>query len=107
MATLQRMQKNAVGCHQHAPQTLPRRRHFDDVQKPHVTRAVNVGMIFPIAKSKMTRVFGQLFEDKRDGHLFIKPSKPFFGCDRHGKLYPLPAASSIFSCNRPLLMQSI
>ena len=37
----------------------------------------------------MTRVFGQLFEDKRDGYLFIKPSKPFFGCDRHGKLYPV------------------
>tara|TARA_Y100000022_G_scaffold199892_1_gene213542 strand:+ start:2146 stop:2898 length:753 start_codon:yes stop_codon:yes gene_type:complete len=28
----------------------------------------------------MTRVFGLLFEDERDGILAIKPSKPFFGC---------------------------
>ncbi len=28
----------------------------------------------------MTRVFGLLFEDGRDGILAIKPSKPFFGC---------------------------
>lgn len=31
----------------------------------------------------MTRVFGQLFKDGRDGILAIQPSKPFFGCDRH------------------------
>ena len=30
----------------------------------------------------MTRVFGQLFDDGRDGILCVKPSKPFFGCDR-------------------------
>lgn len=28
----------------------------------------------------MTRVFGLLFEDERDGILAIKPSRPFFGC---------------------------
>lgn len=30
----------------------------------------------------MTRVFGQLFEDERNGILAIQPSKPFFGCER-------------------------
>ena len=29
----------------------------------------------------MTRVFGLLFEDERDGILAIKPSRPFFGCE--------------------------
>jgi hypothetical protein len=35
----------------------------------------------------MTRVYGQLFEDKRNGFLVVKPSKPFFGCDRHESQY--------------------
>ena len=35
----------------------------------------------------MTRVFGQLFEDGRDGFLLIKPSKPFFGCSKHEKQF--------------------
>lgn len=37
----------------------------------------------------MTRIFGQLFPDQRNGVLVIKPSKPFFGCDRHGKQFPV------------------
>lgn len=37
----------------------------------------------------MTRVFGQLFEDGRNGLLVIKPSQPFFGCDRHDSSYPV------------------
>lgn len=37
----------------------------------------------------MTRVFGQLFPDGRDGVLVVKPTKPFFGCDRHDAAYPV------------------
>lgn len=37
----------------------------------------------------MTRVFGQLFEDSRDGLLVVRPSKPFFGCERHENQYPV------------------
>jgi len=39
----------------------------------------------------MTRVFGTLFEDGRNGLLAIKPSQPFFGCDRHEKHFPVLA----------------
>lgn len=35
----------------------------------------------------MVRVYGQLFEDGRDGVLVIKPSKPFFGADRDERHY--------------------
>ena len=35
----------------------------------------------------MTKVFGKLFEDGRDGFLIIKPSKPFFGCSKHEKRF--------------------
>ena len=37
----------------------------------------------------MTKVFGKLFEDGRDGFLIIKPSKPFFGCNKHEKRFPI------------------
>lgn len=37
----------------------------------------------------MTRVFGTLFEDGRNGLLAIKPSQPFFGCERHEKHFPV------------------
>lgn len=37
----------------------------------------------------MTRVYGQLFEDGRDGFLIVKPSKPFFGVSRHERRYPI------------------
>lgn len=35
----------------------------------------------------MTRVFGQLFEDERNGILAIQPSKPFFGSGRDERHY--------------------
>jgi|TARA_Y100000289_G_scaffold64494_1_gene76466 hypothetical protein len=35
----------------------------------------------------MTRVFGQLFADGRDGHLIVKPSKAFFGCSKHERQF--------------------
>lgn len=39
----------------------------------------------------MTRVFGTLFPDKRNGTLVIRPSKPFFGVDRHDKHFNVEA----------------
>ena len=41
----------------------------------------------------MTKVFGKLFEDDRDGSLIIKPSQPFFGCSKHEKSYPVTKGS--------------
>ena len=41
----------------------------------------------------MTQVFGKLFEDGRDGFLVIKPSKPFFGCSKHEKRFPVTGGS--------------
>ena len=41
----------------------------------------------------MTQVFGTLFEDGRDGFLVIKPSKPFFGCSKHEKRFPVTGGS--------------
>lgn len=35
----------------------------------------------------MTRIHGQLFEDGRNGSLFIHPTQAFFGCDRHDKTF--------------------
>lgn len=35
----------------------------------------------------MTRVFGRLFEDGRDGVLVVKPSQPFFGVDKYERHY--------------------
>lgn len=37
----------------------------------------------------MTKIIGKLFDDGRDGVLIIKPSKPFFGCSKHEKRYPI------------------
>jgi len=39
----------------------------------------------------MVRVYGQLFEDGRDGRLAIKPSRPFFGIERDEVFYPIVA----------------
>lgn len=39
----------------------------------------------------MTRVFGTLFPDKRNGTLVVRPSKPFFGVDRHDKHFNVEA----------------
>lgn len=36
-----------------------------------------------------TRVYGQLFDDGRDGILAIQPSAPFFGCVRHERHFPV------------------
>lgn len=44
----------------------------------------------------MTRVFGQLFEDGRDGHLIIKPSKSFFGCSKNEKQFDVNQGSIDF-----------
>jgi len=41
----------------------------------------------------MTKVYGKLFEDGRDGFLIIKPSKPFFGCSKHEKRFPVSEGS--------------
>ncbi len=41
----------------------------------------------------MTRVFGQLFKDERDGILAIQPSEPFFGCDRGERHYSVADGS--------------
>jgi len=41
----------------------------------------------------LTRVFGQLFKDERDGILAIQPSKPFFGCDRGERHYSVADGS--------------
>ena len=35
----------------------------------------------------MTRVYGKLFSDDRDGFLVIKPSRPFFGVGRDERHY--------------------
>ena len=35
----------------------------------------------------MTRVFGLLFEDRRNGILAVQPSEPFFGCQRYEQHY--------------------
>ena len=37
----------------------------------------------------MTKVTGKLFDDGRDGFLIVKPSKPFFGCNKHEKRFPI------------------
>lgn len=37
----------------------------------------------------MTRVHGELFADGRSGVLVIRPSKPFFGCDKSAEHYPV------------------
>lgn len=37
----------------------------------------------------MTRVFGQLFPDNRNGILAICPTKPFFGCSRDERHFPV------------------
>ena len=37
----------------------------------------------------MTKVTGKLFDDGRDGFLIVKPSKPFFGCSKHEKRFPI------------------
>ena len=37
----------------------------------------------------MTRVFGQLFPDNRNGILAICPTKPFFGCGRGERHFPV------------------
>ena len=37
----------------------------------------------------MTKVIGKLFDDGRDGSLIVKPSKPFFGCSKHEKRFPV------------------
>lgn len=37
----------------------------------------------------MSRVYGTLFEDGRDGVLVVKASRPFFGSDRHERQYPV------------------
>ena len=41
----------------------------------------------------MTKVIGTLFDDGRDGFIIIKPSKPFFGCAKHEKRYPVNGGS--------------
>ena len=37
----------------------------------------------------MTLITGKLFEDGRSGFLVIKPSKPFFGCSKQEKVFPV------------------
>ena len=37
----------------------------------------------------MTLITGKLFEDGRNGFLLVKPSKPFFGCSKQEKAYPV------------------
>ena len=44
----------------------------------------------------MTRVFGQLFADERDGYLIVKPSKAFFGCSKHEKQFDVIQGSIDF-----------
>ena len=44
----------------------------------------------------MTRVFGQLFSDGREGHLIIKPTKAFFGCRKHEKQFDVSQGSIDF-----------
>jgi len=41
----------------------------------------------------MTRVFGKLFEDGRDGVLVIKPSRAFFGASKNEKIYKVSQGS--------------
>tara|TARA_B100000073_G_scaffold203362_2_gene168638 strand:+ start:6918 stop:7664 length:747 start_codon:yes stop_codon:yes gene_type:complete len=41
----------------------------------------------------MTRVFGKLFEDGRDGVLVIKPSQAFFGASKNEKSYKVSQGS--------------
>jgi len=44
----------------------------------------------------MTRVFGKLFTDERDGSLVVKPTKAFFGVSKHEKIFPVNQGSIDF-----------